>query len=278
MARKSLQKKGAAKTSASRQNYWSGYLKLSLVTCPVRMVPATTEQAKVRFHTLNRETGNRVEAHYYDAETGRAVADADQVKGYEQAPGEDIVLEEEELQAIALESARTIDIEHFVPQDSVGWIWYDKPHFLMPNDAVGEEAFAVIREAMIATKTAALSRVVLYRRERPVMLVPRDKGIILWTLRYGDEVRAADEIFGRAEDAKVDKKSLALISKLIDKKTKPWSEAFVADPVEGALKKIIAAKTKKTPAKKKTPAEEAPQSNVIDIMDALRKSVEARKK
>ena len=174
---------------------WRGYLKLSLVTCPVAMLPATSEAEKVRFHTLNRATGNRVHARYVDAETGKPVGDEDQVKGYEREDGEYVMLEDEELDAVALESTRTIDIDCFVPADSIGWIWYDKPHYLVPDDKVGEEAFSVIREAMVKSNTRAISRVVLYHRERAVLLEPRDKGIVLWTLRYGDEVRDEAEYF-----------------------------------------------------------------------------------
>jgi DNA end-binding protein Ku len=168
---------------------WRGYLKLSLVTCPVAMLPATSEAEKVRFHTLNRATGNSVHASYVDAETGKPVGDEDQVKRYEREDGEYVMLEDEELDAVALESTRTIDIECFVPANSIGWIWYDAPHYLVPDDKVGEEAFSVIRGAMVKSNTRAISRVVLYHRERAVLLEPRDKGIVLWTLRYGDEVR-----------------------------------------------------------------------------------------
>ena len=134
---------------------WHGYLKLSLVTCPVAMLPATSEAEKVRFHTLNRVTGNRVHARYVDAETGKPVGDEDQVKGYEREDGEYVMLEDEELDAVALESTRTIDIDCFVPADSIGWIWYDTPHYLVPDDKVGEEAFSVIREAMYGIRDLA---------------------------------------------------------------------------------------------------------------------------
>jgi Ku protein len=113
--------------------FWHGYLKLSLVTCPVAMLPATSEAEKVRFHTLNRATGNRVHARYVDGETGKPVDDEDQVKGYEREDGEYVMLEDEELDAVALESTRTIDIDCFGPADSIGWIWYDKPHYLVPG-------------------------------------------------------------------------------------------------------------------------------------------------
>ena len=177
--------------------FWKGYLKLSLVTCPVQMEPARTAQDKISFHTVNRKTGNRVESRYVDAETGKPVADEDQVKGYPLDDENYVMLEDEELEAVALESTRTIDIDRFVPADDVSWIWLDRPHFLKPADKVGEEAFAVIREAMTATRTVALSRLVLYRREHAVALLPRDKGIVLWTLRYRDELRPAEPAPGK---------------------------------------------------------------------------------
>jgi DNA end-binding protein Ku len=151
---------------------WHGYLKLSLVTCPVAMLPATSEAEKVRFHTLNRATGNRVRVCYVDAETGKPVDDEDQVKGYEREDGEYVMLEDEELQAVALESARSIDIDCFVPTDTIGWIWYDTPHYLIPEDKVGEEAFSVIREAMVTSDTRAISRVVPITASAPCCSSP----------------------------------------------------------------------------------------------------------
>src|SRR5690606_36002064 len=120
--------------------------------------------------------------------------------------------EDEELDAVALESTRMIDIDMFVPRESIGWIWLDSPHYLLPDDKIAEEAFSVIREAMAATGTAGISRLVLYRRERAVMLEPRDKGIVLWTLRYGDEVREAGEYFADLEAGKPDAKALKLVN------------------------------------------------------------------
>ena len=133
------------------RSFWKGYLKLSLVTCRVAMTPATSDREKVRFHTLNRETGNRVESRYVDAETGKPVKEGDEAKGYPVGDDEHVILEEEELEAVALESTRTVDIEMFVPRDSISWIWLDKPHYLTPDDKVAEEAFSVIRDAMEAT-------------------------------------------------------------------------------------------------------------------------------
>lgn len=257
-------------------SFWRGYLKLSLVTCPVAMTPAITAEEKISFHVLNRATGNRVVGQYVDADSGKPVEDDALVRGYETAPDEFVVLEDAEIEAVALESTRTMDIETFVPADSIDWIWYDRPHYLTPDDKVGEEAFAVIRDAMADTGTAAISRLVLYRRERAVMLVPRDQGIIAWTLRYGDEVRArpANAIAG---DEKPDRKTLDMVRKLIDQRTQKWNASLLRDPVQERLKDIIAARRKGAkPVKRAEPAQLA--DNVVDITDALRRSLAAGKR
>ena len=257
------------------RTFWKGYLKLSLVTCPVTMEPARTAGETLRFHTVNRETGNRVESQYVDAETGKPVAEDDQAKGYEIEDDRFVILEDEELEAVGLESTRTIDIERFVPREDVSWIWLDRPHLLKPGDKVGEEAFAVIREAMVATGTAAVSRLVLYRREHAVALVPRGRGIVLWTLRYGDEVRPADDYFPKA--AKAEAKLTRLVTELIDARTEGWSERFLEDTVQEQMKKIVAGK-KPRRGKAEEPEATAPTGgNVVSIMDALKRSVAADK-
>ncbi|MEW6121910.1 MAG: Ku protein [Pseudomonadota bacterium] len=251
--------------------FWKGWLKLSLVTCRVAMSPATTEREKVRFHTLNRETGNRITTRYVDEVTGKPVREADEARGYPTGEDSHVLLEDEDLETIALETVRTIDIDTFVPRDSVGWLSLDKPHYLVPDDEVGAEAFAVIRDAMAQTGTAALSRLVLYRRERAVMLEPRGEGFILWTLRYADEVRSFEG--GPQPDTKPDKAALSLVRKLIDSQTRPWSPDLVRDPVEEGLKDLIASKTRKRPRRKPKAAPEPPSGNVVNIMDALRRSI-----
>ena len=261
--------------------YWKGYLKLSLVTCAVSLTPATSDREKIRFHTINRETGNRVRSRYVDAETGKPVSDEDEVRGYETEEGKYVTFEEEELEAVGLDSTRTIDIDEFVPADSIDWVWFDKPYYLMPDDEVAQEAFAVIREAMAATNTVGISRLVLSRRERAVLLQPRDKGIVLWTLRYGDEVRDAKDVFGGLEDKKVESRLVSLIESLIEDLTKPWDPEMVRDPVQERLKEIIESKQKKRkkPAqRKKTEEEPEPAGNVVSIMDALKRSISEEKK
>jgi DNA end-binding protein Ku len=253
--------------------FWSGYLKLSLVTCPVAMVPAITEQEKVRFHTLNRKTGNRVASRYIDAVTGKPLAEEDQAKGYPRGEDDYVLLEDDELEAVGLESTRTIDVETFVPGGSIGVVWYDRPHYLTPNDPVGEEAFCVIRDAMEATGMVGISRLVMYHRERAVMLQPRGKGIVLWTLRYGDEVRDPESSFGNIDNEQPDPAVMAMLKRMIDSRTRAWDPSMIDDPVQDRLLAIIASKRKgKKPAKVAKPEPEAP-GNVINIMDALRKSI-----
>lgn len=260
--------------------YWKGYLKLSLVTCAVSLTPATSEREKVRFHTINAKTGNRVRSRYVDAESEKPLAEEDEVRGYETAEGEHVIIEDEELEAVALESTHTIDIDQFVPADSIGWVWYDTPYYLMPDDEVAQEAFAVVREAMAVTETVGISRLVLARRERAVMLEPRGKGIVLWTLRYGDEVRDPQQIFGDIKETKPEPKLVSLVQTLIDDLTKPWDPDMVRDPVQERLKHIIASKQKKTakkPAKARKEAEPEAATNVVSIMDALKKSISHEK-
>jgi DNA end-binding protein Ku len=259
------------------RSFWKGYLKLSLVTCRVALVPAQTEAEKVRFHTLNRRTGNRVESRSVDAVSGKTVAEDDVARGYRTGDDTYLILEDEELDAVTLDSARTIDIESFVPEDSVAWIWYDTPHYLVPDDTVGAEAFAVIREAMAATGTVGIARLVLYRRERAVLLKPRDRGLVLWTLRYGEEVRGMDDYAGAVADEKPDAGTLSMIVKLIQARKLPWDPKLVEDPVQDKLLDTIAAKKKgrRTPAKLRRAAE--PEGNVVNIMDALKRSLAAEK-
>jgi DNA end-binding protein Ku len=260
--------------------FWKGYLKLSLVTCPVALTPATSDSEKVRFHTLNRKTGHRVVGRYVDSETGQPVKEEDEVKGYARDESSFVLLEDEDLEAVKLESARTIDIESFVPADSVDWIWYDTPYYLTPDDAVGEEAYCVIRDAMRSTGTVGLSRLVLYRRERAVLLKPRGNGVELWTLRYASEVRNATDIFGPEKDEKLNPDLLQLVSELIGERRKAWSPEMVHDPVQERIVDIINEKKKGRPVSKPK-AEPEPQAtggNVVNIMDALRRSVDAEAK
>lgn len=257
--------------------YWRGYLKLSLVTCAVTLSPATTQGEKVRFHTLNRKTGERIHTQYVDAVTGKAVAEDDQTKAYEKGEDDYVILEEEDLDAVQLDSTKTIDIDEFVPYDTIEWVFYDSPYYVVPADEVGEEAFTVIREAMAESDLVGIANLVIGGRERAVMLQPWDKGIVLWTLRFGDEVRNEDEYFKTVKAQKPDANMLAMVEEIIEDRTTTWSDSMVEDPVQDKLLDIIKSKQsskKKTKAKKADAEDIKPQSNVIDLMAALKKSLE----
>lgn len=260
---------------APRRPYWKGYLKLSLVTCPVAMTPATSDSEKVRFHTINKETGNRVVSQYIDSVTGKPVKDEHEAKGYERGENDYVILTDDDLEAVELETVRTIDIEKFIPRGSVEWVYLEKPFYVTTNDKIGDEAFAVIRKAMEAEDVVGISKLVLGRRERAVVLEPRGEGIVLWTLRFGDEVRPETEYFTEI-DKKSDPNGVTALEKVIKKRLKDWSPVMVSDPIQESLLKLIAQKKKaKKPAKgtPKSKARETDKSNVIDIMDALKKSV-----
>ena len=251
----------------ARQPYWKGYLKLSLVTCPVLMAPAVSEQGAVRLKMVNAATGNPVENRYLDSVTGKPVPAAQQVKGYERAENDYVLLEDEDFAAVALESTRTIEISDFIAADAVEWVWYETPHYLLPGDKVGLEAFSVIREAMRSSDVAGVSRLVLQRRERAVLLEPRGKGLVLWTLRYGDEVRPEEGYFaGLPEQAEPSRD----IARAVSARETRWSEEWLEDPVREALLDVIAGKKK---TRRRAAKQQQPEGNVVDMVEALRRSL-----
>ena len=260
--------------------FWKGYLKLSLVTCPVALTPATTQSERVRFHTLNKSTGNRVRNRYVDSVTGKPIGEDDEIKGYEVAEGEYVMLEDEELDAVALETTHTIEIEKFVARASIEPIWLDTAHYLTPDDEVGEEAFLVIRDAMESTGMAGVSRLVLYRRERAVLLEARQPGIVLWTLRQADEIRDARAYFGPIKDREPAKDALKLAQSVIAERTVTWDPALLHDRLQENLLAVIEAKRKGIKPRKRAEPDPDEGGKVINIMDALKRSIdrEARKR
>ncbi len=255
---------------APRPN-WKGYLKLSLVSCPVALFPATTTSERVSFRTLNRQTGHRVRRLFVDEVSGDPVETKDQIKGYEVAKGEYLQIDDEEIKAVQLESNHTIDIERFVPRAEIDELYLDTPYFLTPTDRVGEEAFAVIRDALRSEEMVGLARVVLFRRERILMLQPRDKGIVATSLHYANEVHASAGYFDEIPDLNLPKQMLDLAKHIIEKMTGKFEPQKFQDRYENALIELIRSKQKGTPIKFQ-PAQR--QTNVINLMDALRRSVE----
>jgi DNA end-binding protein Ku len=253
---------------APRAN-WKGFLKLSLVSCSIAMVQAISTKERIRFHIINRDTGNRIRFKQVDAETGEEVPEDDRVKGYKTADGAQVLLEPEELDEVALESTHTIDIESFVPRKDIDEIYLDTPYYLFPDDTVGAEAFAVIRDAMTSTSLVGLARVVLYNHEHLLMLEPLGKGIKATALRQQEEIRDFKDYFSEIEDKKVPKDMLELAEHILKTKRGHFDPSKFSDRYEGALKALIKAKQ----AGKAPPTPPARPSNVINLMDALRRSV-----
>jgi len=256
---------------APRPN-WKGFLKLSLVSCSVALYPATSTSERIRFHIINRQTGNRIRNDIIDAETGQPVEPEDRVKGYEFEKGQYVMVEDEELDNVALESTHTIDIEQFVPVSEVDRIYLDESYYIVPQDEVAQEAFAVIREAMRKEDLAGLARAVIFRREHLLLLRPRGKGLLATTLRYKNEVRNEETYFHDIPDIKVPADMLKLATQILETKKGHFDPAKFEDRYETALRELVLAKR----AGKAPPVTTEPRpSNVINLMDALRRSAQA---
>jgi DNA end-binding protein Ku len=251
---------------------WKGYLKLSLVSCPVALYPATSSSSRVRFNTLNRATGNRVKQQYIDPDTQDVVEAADRVKGYEVAKNSYLMIEDEELDAIKIESTHTIDIDSFVPVEQVDRRYLEAPYYIAPEGKVAEEAFAVIRDAMAQKGKAGLGRVVISRRERIVLLEPLGKGIMATVLRYKYEVRDEGSYFEGIPDLKLPEEMLDLAAHIIERKSANFDASAFEDRYENAMVELLKSKESGAPA---PTVETRRPSNVVNIMDALRKSIEA---
>ncbi|UZF91222.1 non-homologous end joining protein Ku [Bosea sp. NBC_00550] len=250
---------------------WKGYLKLSLVSCAVEVTGATSQSEKVSFRIINRKTGNTVRRQYIDSVSGKPVADDDEVKGYEIGDDEYLLIEEDEIEAVQIESSHTLAIESFVDRADIPQIYFDTPYYVTPADEVSEEAFAVIREAMAKQKKAGIARIVLYRRERPVMIEPFDKGLLLTTLRYDKTVRKPEEIFDGLGKEKTDPELIDLATHIIEKKQATFDPSSFEDHYEDALLELIQAKQKG----KKPPVVQAAErpANVVNLFEALKKSL-----
>ncbi|MFZ1885124.1 MAG: Ku protein [Rhodoplanes sp.] len=258
---------------APRAN-WKGYLKLSLVSCAVALFPATSTSQRTRFNILSRKTGHRVRYDVVDAETGDPVPDEERVKGYKVENNAYVLVEEDELDKVALESTHTIDIEAFVPRSEVDAIYLDAPYYLVPDDRIAQEAFAVIREAMKKEDVVGLARVVLNRRERIVMIEPRGKGLLITTLHYKNEVRNADVYFEDIPDIKISDDMLDLAVHIVETKAAHFDPAKFEDRYEEALAALVQSKRA---GQTITPKPVAQPSNVVNLMDALRRSVQSER-
>ena len=256
--------------------YWKGYLKLSLVSCPIALHTAASGGERIAFRQINKQTGNRLRQQLVDEVTREPVESADKGRGYEYAKGAYVPVEDEELDAIAIESNHTIEIDKFVPRAQIDERYFDSTYYVTPNDQVGQEAFAVIREAMRGKEMVALGRVVLSKRERVIMLQPWDKGLMGTTLRYAYEVRPASEYFDEIPDVKVAGEMLKLAEHILETKQDDFDPSTFADHYEEAVVTMLQKKQAGLAVPTEKGAPEAPR-NVINLMDALRRSVEGGK-
>jgi DNA end-binding protein Ku len=250
---------------------WRGNLKLSLVSCPIRMMPAATRANRVSFHNLNPKTLNRVEMRPHDSETREELDDDDLVMGYEFEKGRFVTVEDEELDALEVESSHTIELDRFVDEDAIDLLYFDAPYFIAPDGPAADETFRVIHSALERERKIGLGRVVLNRRERVVAVRTRGKGLMLMTLRAANEVRNEEEYFEGVE-AKVDPEKVELATEVVDRHTTPFDPAALDDRYDAALRELVEAKRKGQKPVAPKGAEPAP---VIDLMAALKRSLQA---
>jgi DNA end-binding protein Ku len=254
--------------------YWKGSLKLSLVSCPVLLYPATTSSEKTRFHMINRETGHRLKQQMVDAESGDVVEGGDKARGYELKKGEYVEIDKAELDAVQIESNHTIDIDSFVPKNEIDERYLNHPYYIVPDGKAGLDAFAVIRDAMKNKDRVALARIVLTNREHVIALEPRGKGLLGITLRYPYEVRDEQDYFDGIKSPKISKDMVELASHILGTKAAHFDPGRFKDEYETALKTLVRRKAAGKPVKTVEP-EERP-SNVVSLMDALKQSLKRR--
>jgi len=255
----------------SPRPYWKGYLKLSLVSCPIAVHAACSSSERVSFRQINRRTGNRLRQQLIDEETREAVEGSEKARGYEIGKGQFLLVEDEDLEAIEIESTHTIDIDSFVPRSEIDQRFFDTPYYISANEPVGHEAFAVIREAMRSKALVALGRIVLSKRERVIALEPYDKGLIGTTLRYPYEVRDAKNYFEDIPDLTPASELLRLAEQILNSKLAAFDPSAFRDRYEEALIAHLKAKQAGMPPQPK-PSWAVPR-RAINLMEALRRSI-----
>jgi DNA end-binding protein Ku len=254
--------------------YWKGTLKLSLVSCPVVLYPASTTAEKTRFHLINKETGNRLKQQMIDSETGKVVEGDQKARGYELSKGQYVEIEKEDLEAVQIESNHTIEINSFVPKEEIDKRYYDHPYYIAPDGPAGVDAFAVIRDAMREQDRAALARIVLTNREHIIAIEPLGKGLLGTTLRYPYELRDEEDYFEGIKNPKITKDMVELAGHILDTKAAHFDPSKFKDEYEDALKALVRRKASGKPIRVEQ-AEERP-SNVVNLMEALRQSLKGR--
>jgi len=265
---------GVAPNMAARPS-WRGHLKLSLVTCPVALYNAISPAGDVRFHLINPDTKNRVNTVTVDAKTDEIVERKELLKGFEFAKGKYVTLTKDEIEAVRLESTKTIDIEKVVPGEDIDRLYWDHPYYLVPDGKLAAEPFAVIRRALDAAGQVAIGRVVISQRERLVALEPRGKAMVATTLRSHDEVRDIRDVLEEAPSARVDKEMVEVAEKILDQRAAAFNPATLHDRYEDALRDLIKRKRR---GEEVVEAEEPERedSNVIDLMEALQASLKRK--
>lgn len=256
---------------APARPYWKGYLKLSLVSCPIALYTGTSSTERVSFRQINKKTGNRLRQQLVDEVTREPIEGFAKGRGYEYAKNAYIPVDDDELDAIAIESNHTIEIDSFVPREQIDERYLDTPYYIAPNDQAGQDAFAVIREAMRGKGMVALGRVVLSKRERVIMLEPRDKGLIGTTLRYPYEVRDVKEYFDDVPEVKIEPDMLKLAEHILQSKVADFDPSQFVDHYEEAVVEML---KKKQTGLAVSREQAAPRThNVVNLMDALRRSI-----
>jgi DNA end-binding protein Ku len=251
--------------------YWKGSLKLSLVSCPVLLYPASTSVEKTRFHMINRETGNRLKQQMVDAETGDIVEGEQKGRGYELRKDQYVAIEPEELDAVRIESSHSIDIDSFVPREEIDRRYLNHPYYIVPDGKAALDAFAVIRDAMKDQDRVALARIVLTNREHVMAIEPLGKGLLGTTLRYPYELRDESDYFDDIKSPKISRDMVELASHILDTKAAHFDPNKFKDEYEDALKALVRRKAAGKPIKAAEP-EQRP-SNVVSLMDALKASL-----
>ena len=254
---------------------WKGYLRLSLVSCPIALYPASSISEKVSFNRINRKTGNRLKQQNVDSETGEVVPREDIARGYEIGKGQYLIVEDEEFEAVEVESTRTIEIDQFVPRNEIDDRYIDSPYYIAPDGQVGQDAFAVIRDTIGKMNMVALGRVVLTRREHVIALETRGRGLLGMTLRYPYEVRDEQPYFEGIPELKLPKDMMDLASHIVSNNSGHFDPSHFEDHYENALVDLL---KKKEAGEKITPVRGAPPPRVVNLMDALRASIDAEKK
>jgi DNA end-binding protein Ku len=256
---------------APRAN-WKGYLKVNEVVCPIALYTAASTSERIAFHILNRKTGHRVRRQFFDQETGKSVAVADQVKGYERGRGDYVMLEPEEIAAAIPDSDKTLSVQAFIPYAEVDDVYFDHPYYLGPGSPAARETYVLLREGLRVRKVVAIAQTVLFRRVRTVLVRAHGEGLIGATLNFDYEIRSADEVFQDIPDAKIDREMLDLAKHIIATKRGDFDPKSFDDRYEAALAEVVRAKVEGRPLPERKPA---PPANVLNLLEALRRSAEA---